>query len=897
MTSNSGRAGFCSRCGCANNNHAFALCEGYDRDKRKKKHVRCTFEWSRCSTAGHEQYVKYIDCFRCPNHPGGAPFGGTVPGSPGYVSTADELGVPWPGATENSAIDDTYEYQEADYSQQAEESSNPLYGRSEAQSSSQTSQSLSGHRRQLTQESIDPLQEDQAVAAVPTTTIAVSSFNSGNRNRTLSDSTDPLQSDDPAFHQLIGRFNQLQLGGPSSERNAAYEQATCEDGTKEQERSYVETYVRENRPGLWFIPDGSKHHIQSNEDDWEEHMDDDYGNDHCHRIMSQLVCYDGEDANSVITRSSSVWREARRAAEAMHALPANTLNLKALLSRAPQMPDVIPNTRWIKGFSTWENTSGACSLKQKSERTWKIHLRKKFPTKFGISSSKNFTRWEGSQNNGIALLVLGWAYILSASLAERQNIRIEYQEPLAPPSSMHQSPIIVNPSYASPQELAWWKALTNDRWMVKDTENQVLPWSVEGSEMKIEIVGRVVTIEAPPTAKQAAQYLARFCRAYSLGTQCTAALAAVLCIPLHSSRSALHPVKLDLPRPHLSKRRAPGNHRPPPEFRFLGYFMTLSIEPWILGPSLWSVFWDPDVPCNFAGAWMGPIAAILKPVIDDNNLELLVRIMSFTHAAPLWLGIALAGKNEMIRSIMPYLTKAQDFADACPSMDAAAWFGQPQSFMDLRSSEPLVKDGQVSRAHVWRLRHDFHTEYEEADYSQPPAFAWPPFGKMRIQDVEFEIRDHLQCSHCWSYNYWTWLPGRSTDKGFSWDHSTTASRVRPPASPIHPASPDPMQNNLDVSKRITEKVFQWCHDQVEEGFGNGKLLRSPHVQGYVRYSLDNCVKSFFQTYTDATQQACDDLAQRLVGPPVEPVHIQGQFSYTVIAGEQCRKIVQFRAVS
>lgn len=65
---------------------------------------------------------------------------------------------------------------------------------------------------------------------------------------------------------------------------------------------------------------------------------------------------------------------------------------------------------------------------------------------------------------------------------------------------------------------------------------------------------------------------------------------------------------------------------------------------------------------------------------------------------------------------------------------------------------------------------------------------------------------------------------------------------------------------------------------------------------YVVYSLEDSIESFFRNYTQATRQECDSFARCLVGPPIEPVPIQGQFSYTVTAGDsENRKIVQFRA--
>ena len=82
------------------------------------------------------------------------------------------------------------------------------------------------------------------------------------------------------------------------------------------------------------------------------------------------------------------------------------------------------------------------------------------------------------------------------------------------------------------------------------------------------------------------------------------------------------------------------------------------------------------------------------------------------------------------------------------------------------------------------------------------------------------------------------------------------------------------------------------------------LPSSPHLQHLtgshlttmnpILYSLKDTINDFFASHPPVTQQQCDKLAVSLVGGPVNPVPIQGSFSYTVIAGAQQSKIVQFR---
>ncbi len=64
---------------------------------------------------------------------------------------------------------------------------------------------------------------------------------------------------------------------------------------------------------------------------------------------------------------------------------------------------------------------------------------------------------------------------------------------------------------------------------------------------------------------------------------------------------------------------------------------------------------------------------------------------------------------------------------------------------------------------------------------------------------------------------------------------------------------------------------------------------------YPVYSLDSAINEFFKSQSTVTRRQCDELAVSLVGEPVNPVPIQGAFSYTVIAGVKQSKIVQFRA--
>ncbi|KAB5528997.1 hypothetical protein GE09DRAFT_1177813 [Coniochaeta sp. 2T2.1] len=403
----------------------------------------------------------------------------------------------------------------------------------------------------------------------------------------------------------------------------------------------------------------------------------------------------------------------RTAASTRH-LPANSFDLETILSRTPSLPRHIPSdATTIEGYSSWTNSDPLCGL-EKRGKVRRFVLRKTHAINCRLSLAPDFSAWEDTPNNGITLLVLAWSYILTADLAERQCLGMEYL-PCQP--SNGQLPTL-RLDYALPQERAWWKAIVA----------RGAGWSIASKHLPYPKAKEGDTTQRPPNAKEAAGFLARLCSAFGLGRQCSAAIAAVLTFPLHTSVVTGKPATIELPRP---------------------------------------VFWEPGVPCQFAGAWLGPIEAVLRPIIENKKLELLAKVLSFTNVAPLWLGVALCGARGIIKSILYSIDGLRQYAHTEPDSDSAAWTGIPQSFLHARSPGPyLQEDGMVSRADVWRLRHDCYREYEDTTFEHPPAHGWPPFGRMREEDVELEIRPHLRCSHHWSYSLWTWVPVGVADTGF-----------------------------------------------------------------------------------------------------------------------------------
>jgi len=548
-----------------------------------------------------------------------------------------------------------------------------------------------------------------------------------------------------------------------------------------------------------------------------------------------------EEFQTVFSRSYKRWKAALTAAKSMRPgqFPDHVYDLKALLFRIPAIPDEIPNSmKTLEGYSTWKSSDITCPLETITEAPHRFAFRYRKPLRFAVSTSADFQVWDGTPNNGIALLVLAWAYILNANLLERQGLEIQsvpFQSEGSTPTSPHTSITTLDLSYADQRELAWWRAITKPDATFQAVDEQFYPrWSVCIEDIgRIRVVGKWDGVEmgdddlSLPSSQEAAVYLARLCAAYNLGNQCSAALAAVLCFPLHTI--------VKPPKPRFTSNATnylnPSEIRdPPPDFKHLSYYLTLGMSRFTLATTLDSSFWEPDVPCTLAGASMRPIRLIITPEIQCEQHELLVKIISFSRAAPLWLGTMICGHYPWMSATLD--NSLWNYLDA---RDTAAWTGIPNSFMDLQRPGPYLRGGMVTRADVWRLRHDCHGSYDGyvEDYSDRPINGWEPFGSMAMEDVELEIRDHLLCSHQWSYSHWTWRHNSHTDAGFVPDgrpsfstHSLLDPRLNLSITePLHDDDDgkEPRLTAADakairlISRFTTESTFRWCYNQVERG--------------------------------------------------------------------------------
>lgn len=549
-------------------------------------------------------------------------------------------------------------------------------------------------------------------------------------------------------------------------------------------------------------------------------------------------------------RSKQQWQYLSTKAASM-CLQHDTVRLSDLMLELPAIPDNLQGVNYLTGQATWELRSKGDSHLHKArtegKRLWSPSRRRS--TLCTISADSHFT-YSNSKSNGVALLFLGWAYILCMSLLEKQRIPLRYTNNVPEASGNQNCPeeqcFSVDLGIVSDCEFRWWSSLLlpGQGWRSDRPEQPV--WAiVYTGNIKFQVTGQVRVSASPhtnpPSSSQAAAFLSRFASMYNLESQAPLALAMALTIPLHNETRSM----VELPKPSLFRQ---DTHLASPssierEYTNLSHYMTLSSNPIFLSSALWGIFWEPGVDCNVVGPWCDPIIEVVEPLIDRGDLETLAHVFACRRPtiAPLWYGMAACGHTKTIAAIVPFLKTLHAPTPSRPVPEVAAWTGAPQSFMDLCGSGPYEQGGsQVARADVWRLRHEcWDLEPEGTPFRNPPMSPWPPFGYMDVEELEISLRTHLRCErHHWVYARWTWLLSNGTKVVEScanqqgWFHI----EVEPEAalSPVSLPTPGYSPRSLASEKAVGD-IFRWAATEMEAS-GKG-IYAHPWVDALVDLNM------------------------------------------------------------
>ncbi|KAH7115725.1 hypothetical protein EDB81DRAFT_848494 [Dactylonectria macrodidyma] len=345
-----------------------------------------------------------------------------------------------------------------------------------------------------------------------------------------------------------------------------------------------------------------------------------------------------------------------------------------------------------------------------------------------INHVRGFSEWGSSwflleDRNYVSILMLAWAYVLSArwtELALREGSIIytdsQVSAPEYPNEDSHQtSPTSIFIGACSFQEARWWAAV------LAPGRGQQNP----ASSTSVSITSRAAS------SLEAIAFLDKFCYLHELHDQSSAALAAVLLLPSLRGTPSLTLPALKMGGGGLesscnitsvsSAKAQPGGgdggqrrrHRMP-RHQDVDRLLTLSCHVKGLQSILLGVFFEPGVECNKAGLWLQGALHVADSLVATEPWVLGRMLMDrLPEAAPLWLGVTILGlQQRYIRQV--------GFGQIPTDLNAAAWSGTMQSFIQEPSADHSGGPAWIS----------------PEDHSRAPVCQWAPFGTTAIEQVE-----------------------------------------------------------------------------------------------------------------------------------------------------------------
>ncbi|KAF5674937.1 hypothetical protein FHETE_2688 [Fusarium heterosporum] len=487
------------------------------------------------------------------------------------------------------------------------------------------------------------------------------------------------------------------------------------------------------------------------------------------------------------------------------ALPRGTfpsgLDPSIMLQEMPPLPESVPPKGVLAGAPTWlvpdpePDTRDGTDFDLNNITGTTKYFRLVYPSPINclITSDPsachygNPTGTADASNapQGLAILIMCWSYILSTRLLQLQDRTIHFTDsclrpvPIDTVGTLTPSQILVHlPTGASLRLVHWLCAILASRpgWAADDQEGAYTPWDAQykdGVEFVIATERQIVldTDAKLPTPTEATELLIEFCNLFGIGHEpcrsrdpsplspIKAAFLATLAIPFYRM-AKLQP---HLPRPSLTSRKAilldadqtANIHRYTEEAR---YYMTLSMQPYSLGPVLWSIFWQPEIQCNLVSPWLAAISSVIQPAFNHCDFEMLIKIFLLRRprVAMWWHGLFLLGNSKMLEFIQNYLTTLDEKCSydtfSRPDIVSAAWTGAPQSYQDCTKlapyydlATPIPRAALLQHRHTLTLRDPW-----------PLFHGWLPFGTIPKEAVEPDLYPWLERGHHREYRHWTW---------------------------------------------------------------------------------------------------------------------------------------------
>ncbi|KAF1358850.1 hypothetical protein EJ07DRAFT_166328 [Lizonia empirigonia] len=423
------------------------------------------------------------------------------------------------------------------------------------------------------------------------------------------------------------------------------------------------------------------------------------------------------------------------------------------------------------GSSIWGSSPAKCTRYiPSSRRLVQLDVAVKDPVLLSISESAQTKcysdLWFSSHSDYLTILMLAWAYILSARWAEvmpagcsliyTDNLARHYNATTNLRGSQHSLVLDIGP--VKRNEARWWAAILaqGQGWQATTRPSFVSPWSIR-VESSSEFLLSLETDASPlqgsaSTFSEACGFLNKFCTRHNIVDQSHAALAAVLLFPYMAGET------LQMPSPCFNEqnqaRKGPLDHHEGfsqlhriYDGQHLDKLLTLSCNIRGIRPLLLSVFYEPSVECNAVTPWLqGTLAAVESLAENDPSILGRMCMERTPEVACIWLGSAILGLQKKLVQDVKYGQIPLD-------LHSAVWSGTVQSFIQQPVSRPLVVNGYVQRADECRLLFLCQSD----NHTRVPVCQWKPFGETPKDDVDLEVRIHEHCEgHELEYQGFAW---------------------------------------------------------------------------------------------------------------------------------------------
>ena len=248
-------------------------------------------------------------------------------------------------------------------------------------------------------------------------------------------------------------------------------------------------------------------------------------------------------------------------------------------------------------------------------------------------------------------------------------------------------------------------------------------------------------MEAQANSWFAFSILANFCTAEGISSECALALTIVLTFPEHSGwllelPSLSDPTDIDRRQVHIAD-----SYNKLCEHLNRCITLTCSLEG--IASILCSVFFDPTVPCNLAGAHLSGIKEAFQSIKEDS--QLLARLMALKDPKSSLLWFASIRTHRASR----FLECAQGRSQPI-NLAVASWTDTVQSFIHAEY-EPICK-----RHNVITWAREYSTYCMVKPGVRVPFTPWPPFGEVLLSNASLEVQEHLPHHHrpLWRKTSW-----------------------------------------------------------------------------------------------------------------------------------------------